>query len=177
MQGQANITAQDHRYRIAVAGAGYVGLSLAVLLARKHPVRLVDVVPEKVEMVNRRQSPIEDKEIEAYLHQEKLDLSATTDAVSAYADADFIIVAVPTNYDSEKNYFDTSAIEIVLKQVREVNRSAVVVIKSTIPVGYTAKLRRETGDHEMIAQDGNRFKVNPYFSACLQTTSNGKTTK
>lgn len=148
--GHPNFVTRDGKYRIAVTGAGYVGLSLAVLLARQHTVSLVDVVPEKVDMINRRQSPIEDREIKEYLSIEKLDLTATTEAETAYRDADFVILAVPTNYDCEKNSFDTSTIETVLCQVRKVNSSAMVVIKSTIPVGYTAKLRRETGDQKIL---------------------------
>ncbi len=148
--GGFNFTGGNCRLKIAVAGAGYVGLSLAVLLSRQYEVRIVDVVQEKVNMINRRKSPIEDAEIVNYLLSEKLDLTATADEKIAYDGVDFVIVAVPTNYDCEKNSFDTSTIEAVLRQVREVNDSAVVVIKSTIPVGYTAKLREETGDRKLL---------------------------
>ena len=135
--------------RIAVAGTGYVGLSLAVLLAQHNKVIAVDVVPEKVDLINRKISPFLDDDIERYLAEEKLDLTATLDSASAYKDADFVIVAVPTNYDSEKNYFDTSAVEDVIGLVKEVNPQAIIVIKSTIPVGYTEKIR-ERFDHKNI---------------------------
>ncbi len=127
--------------KIAVAGTGYVGLSLAVLLAQNHTVTAVDVLPEKVEMVNRRESPIQDDYIESYLAEKKLDLTATTDAEAAYREADFVIVATPTNYDPEKNFFDTSSVEEVIRVVRAVNPKAVVVIKSTVPVGFTRHIR------------------------------------
>lgn len=128
------------RYNIAVAGTGYVGMSLATLLAQHNDVTAVDVVPEKVEMVNRRISPIQDDYIEKYLAEKELSLKATLDGRSAYADADFVIVAAPTNYDSEKNYFDTSKVEQVIDLVLEVNPKATIVIKSTIPVGYCRSL-------------------------------------
>ena len=126
--------------KIAVAGAGYVGLSLAVLLAQKNSVEIVDVVPEKVEMINNHKSPIQDEYIEDYLANKELHLNATSDAVAAYWDADYVIVAVPTNYDSRKNFFDTSAVENVIDQVIECNPKATIIIKSTIPVGYTEEL-------------------------------------
>lgn len=129
--------------KIAVAGTGYVGLSMAVLLAQNHPVTAVDIVPEKVEMLNNRISPIRDEYIERYLAEKKLDLIATTDGESAYKDADFVIVAAPTNYDEEKHIFDTTAVEKVIDLVVQVNPEAIIVIKSTIPVGYTEKIRRE----------------------------------
>ncbi len=131
------------RYNIAVAGTGYVGLSLATLLAKHNHVTAVDVIPEKVEMVNRHQSPIQDEYIERYLAEEELDLFATIDAESAYSDADFVIVAAPTNYDSEKNYFDTSKVEQVIDLVLSVNPEATIVIKSTIPVGYCRSLYKK----------------------------------
>lgn len=128
---------------IAVAGTGYVGLSLATLLAQHHHVTAVDIVPEKVEMINRGQSPIQDEYIEAYLAEKKLDLTATLDGDGAYRDADFVVIAAPTNYDSQRNYFDTSAVESVIRQVMAVNPDAVMVIKSTVPVGYTQSIREK----------------------------------
>lgn len=128
---------------IAIAGTGYVGLSNAILLAQKNKVYAVDVVQEKVDLINQKKSPIVDKEIQEYLSEKELDLTATTDSQMAYKNADFIIISTPTNYDSEKNFFDTSSIETVLKIVKSVNPDAIVVIKSTIPVGYTEKIRKE----------------------------------
>ena len=130
---------------IAVAGTGYVGLSLAVLLAQKHHVTAVDILPEKVEKLNRRESPIQDDYIERYLREEKLDLTATLDADSAYRNAELVIIAAPTNYDSRLNHFDTSAVEAVIGQVMRANPDAFMVIKSTIPVGYTENIREKTG--------------------------------
>lgn len=129
--------------KIAVAGTGYVGLSIATLLAQHHKVTAVDIVPEKVEMINNRKSPIQDEYIEKYLEEKELDLTATLDAKGAYSDADFVIIAAPTNYDSKKNFFDTSAVEAVIKLVIEYNPDAIMVIKSTIPVGYTASVREK----------------------------------
>ena len=128
---------------IVVAGTGYVGLSLAVLLAQHNHVTAVDIIPEKVDMINHRKSPIQDEYIEKYLAEKTLDLSATLDGASAYRAADFVIIAAPTNYDSNKNYFDTSAVEAVIKLVLEVNPSAIMVIKSTIPVGFTKMVREK----------------------------------
>lgn len=136
--------------KIAVAGIGYVGLSLSVLLAQHHEVWAVDVVPGKVEMLNRKQSPIRDAEIEQYLREASLDLRATTDAEAAYRDADYVIVATPTNYDDEKDFFDTSYVEAVLQLVRKVAPGAVIVIKSTIPVGYTAAMREKYGTDRIL---------------------------
>ncbi len=136
--------------KIAVAGTGYVGLSLAVLLAQNHTVTAVDLVAEKVEMVNRRQSPIQDEYIETYLADKKLDLTATMDAKAAYRDADFVIVATPTNYDPAKNFFDTASVEAVIRLVTNTNPSAMIVIKSTIPVGYTEHIRREWGIENLL---------------------------
>ena len=136
--------------RIAVAGIGYVGLSLAVLLAQNNDVTAVDVVQDKVDLVNNRKSPIRDEDIERYLAQKELSLRATTDGASAYAQADFVIIAAPTNYDSKKNFFDTSAVEAVIRLVMEVNPSAIMVIKSTIPVGYTAAIRERTGSKNIL---------------------------
>lgn len=129
--------------KIAVAGTGYVGLSIATLLAQHHKVMAVDIVPEKVELINKRQSPIQDDYIEKYLAEKELDLIATLDAEAAYSDADFIVIAAPTNYDSKKNFFDTSAVEAVIKLVIQYNPEAIMVIKSTIPVGYTASIREK----------------------------------
>ncbi|MBQ1928191.1 MAG: nucleotide sugar dehydrogenase [Clostridia bacterium] len=136
--------------KIAVAGTGYVGLSIATLLAQNHKVYAVDIVPEKVDMINNRISPIQDNEIEDYLKNKDLDLTATLDAQQAYSDADFVVVAAPTNYDSEKNFFDTSAVEAVIKLVMEYNPEAIIVIKSTIPVGYTRSIREKTGSKNII---------------------------
>ena len=129
--------------KIAVAGTGYVGLSLAVLLAQHHQVTALDIVPEKVEMINNKKSPIRDAYIEKYLGEKELDLTATLDAKEAYSDADFVVIAAPTNYDSKKNFFDTSAVEAVIKLVIEYNPEAIMVIKSTIPVGFTASVREK----------------------------------
>ena len=131
--------------KIAVAGTGYVGLSMATLLAQKHSVMAVDIVPEKVEMINRRESPIQDEYIEKYFAEKQLDLVATLDAAAAYKDADYVIIAAPTNYDPKKNFFDTSAVENVIESVLSVNPSAIMVIKSTVPVGYTASVREKYG--------------------------------
>ncbi len=129
--------------KIAVAGTGYVGLSIAVLLSQKNEVTAVDVIPVKVDMINAKKSPIIDKEIEEYLATMPLDLKATTDGDSAYKNADFVVIAAPTNYDPDKNYFDTSAVESVIEQVLRVNKKAVMVIKSTVPVGYTESVRKK----------------------------------
>ena len=131
--------------KIAVAGTGYVGLSIATLLSQHHEVVAVDVVPEKVELINHRRSPIQDEYIEKYLAEKELNLKATTDAATAYRDADFVVIATPTNYDPVKNYFDTSHVEEVIQLVKEVNPDAIMVIKSTIPVGYTENIRKKMG--------------------------------
>lgn len=136
--------------KIAVAGTGYVGLSNAVLLAQHNEVTTVDIIQEKVDLINNKKSPIIDKEIEEYLTSKKLNLKATTDGISAYKNADFIIISTPTNYDPDKNYFDTSSIDAVMKVVKESGSKATVVIKSTVPVGYTEKLREDTGYKNMI---------------------------
>ena len=125
---------------IAVAGTGYVGLSIATLLAQHNTVKAVDIIPEKVDLINNKKSPIQDDYIEKYLAEKELDLTATLDAESAYKDADFVVIAAPTNYDSKKNFFDTSAVEAVIELVMKVNPDAITVIKSTIPVGYTASV-------------------------------------
>lgn len=129
--------------KIAVAGTGYVGLSIATLLAQHNRVTSVDIIPEKVEMINNRRSPIKDEYIEKYLAEKELDLTATLDAESAYRDADFVVIAAPTNYDSRKNFFDTSAVESVIRLVMECNTDAIIVIKSTVPVGFTASVREK----------------------------------
>ena len=136
--------------KIAVAGTGYVGLSMATLLAQHNHVVAVDIVPEKVEMINRRQSPIQDEYIEKYFAEKALDLTATLDAEYAYKDADFVIVAAPTNYDSKKNFFDTSAVETVIDLVLKYNSEAIIIIKSTIPVGYTETIRKKTGSDNIL---------------------------
>ena len=135
---------------IAVAGTGYVGLSIATLLAQHNHVTAVDIVPEKVEMINRRQSPIQDEYIEKYLAEKPLDLTATLGARTAYQNADFVVIAAPTNYESQKNYFDTSAVETVIRLVMEANPEAIMVIKSTIPVGYTESIRQKTGSKNIL---------------------------
>lgn len=136
--------------KIAVAGTGYVGLSLAVLLAQKNQVTAVDIVPEKVEMVNNKKSPIQDEYIEKYLVEKDLNLKATTDGTSAYKNAEFVIIAAPTNYDSNKNFFNTSAVEAVIELVMKVNPDAIMVIKSTIPVGYTESVRKKYNTNKII---------------------------
>lgn len=136
--------------KIAVAGTGYVGLSIATLLAQHNTVTAVDIIPEKVELINNRKSPIQDDYIEKYLAEKELDLIATLDAESAYKDADFVVIAAPTNYDSKKNFFDTSAVEAVIDLVMKYNPNAIMVIKSTIPVGYTKSIREKTGSENII---------------------------
>ena len=136
--------------KIAVAGTGYVGLSLATLLSQHHQVTAVDIVPEKVEKINKRISPIQDDYIEKYFGEKELNLVATLDGEKAYSDADYVIIAAPTNYDSKKNFFDTSAVEAVIDLVMKVNPDAIMVIKSTIPVGYTKSIREKTGSRNII---------------------------
>ena len=138
------------KYKIAVAGTGYVGLSIATLLSQHHHVMAVDILPEKVALINARKSPIRDDYIEKYLAEKELDLTATLDAKAAYADADFVVIAAPTNYDSQTQHFDTSAVEAVIRLVTEVNPNAVMVIKSTIPVGYTVSVREKFGSSNII---------------------------
>ena len=140
----------DRKYTIAVAGMGYVGLSIAVLLSHHHKVFAVDVVPEKIELVNNRKSPIQDDYIEKYLSEKELDLTATLDAKKAYSNADFVVIAAPTNYDSTTQHFDTFAVEAVIKSVMEYNPNALMVIKSTIPVGYTKSIREKMGSKNII---------------------------
>ena len=138
------------KHKIAVAGTGYVGLSIATILSQHHKVYAIDIVPEKVELINNKKSPIRDEYIEKYLAEKDLDLTATLDAKEAYSNADFVVIAAPTNYDSKKNFFDTSAVEAVIKLVMEYNPSAIMVIKSTIPVGYTQSIREKTGSKNII---------------------------
>ncbi len=135
---------------IAVAGTGYVGLSIATLLAQHNKVTAVDIIPEKVELIRQKKSPIQDDYIEKYLAEKELDLTATLDAEAAYRDADFVVIAAPTNYDSKKNFFDTSAVEAVIALVMQYNPNAIIVIKSTIPVGYTKSIREKTGSKNII---------------------------
>lgn len=141
---------RKEKYTIAVAGMGYVGLSIATLLAQHHKVYAVDVIPEKVEMVNQRKSPIQDEYIEKYLHEKKLDLTATLDTQLAYSEADFVVIAAPTNYDSSTQHFDTSAVEAVIELIMKYNPEAIMVIKSTIPVGYTKSIRKKTGSKNIL---------------------------
>ena len=136
--------------KIAVAGTGYVGLSIATLLSQHHQVTAVDVIPEKVDLINSRKSPIQDEYIEKYLAEKELNLTATLDGAKAYADADFVVIAAPTNYDPVKNYFDTSHVEEVIELVKNVNPHAIMVIKSTIPVGYTESVRKKLGTENVI---------------------------
>ncbi|RCG04466.1 UDP-glucose 6-dehydrogenase, partial [Enterococcus faecium] len=138
------------KYNIAVAGTGYVGLSIATLLAQHHQVTAVDIIPEKIELINKRKSPIQDEYIEKYLTEKELDLTATLDARSAYKSADFVVIATPTNYDSRTQHFDTSAVDSVIEVVMDVNPDTIMVIKSTIPVGYTESVRETTGSKNII---------------------------
>ena len=136
--------------KLAVAGTGYVGLSIAVLLAQHNTVYAVDIVPEKIELLKQKKSPIQDEYIEKYLKEKELNLIATLDAEMAYSSADYVIIAAPTNYDSRKNFFDTSAVEEVIRLVMKYNPNAIMVIKSTIPVGYTKQIREKTGSRRYI---------------------------
>lgn len=158
--------------KIAVAGTGYVGLSLSVLLSQHHCVTAVDILPEKVALINQRKSPIADRDIEEYLAEKELDLRATTDGDSAYSDADFVVIAVPTNYDPDKDYFDTSAVETVIGQVTRVNPDAVMVIKSTVPVGYTAAVREKLHNDNILfspefLREGHALHDNLYPSRII----------
>lgn len=148
----------EKKHTIAVAGTGYVGLSVATLLAQNNNVYAVDVIPKKVEMINQRKSPIQDEYIEKYLAEKELDLTATLDAELAYKNSEFIIIATPTNYDSNTQKFDTSAVEAVIKLVMEYNPNAIMVIKSTIPVGYTESIRKKTGSNNIIIVSDNNFQ-------------------
>ena len=141
---------KEGKLNIAVAGTGYVGLSIATLLAQHHHVTAVDIIEDKVNLINNKKSPIQDEYIEKYLAEKELDLTATLDAKAAYSGADFVVIAAPTNYDSQKNFFDTSTVEAVIKLVMEYNPNAIMVIKSTIPVGYTASVRKKMGSNNII---------------------------
>ncbi len=161
--------------QIAVAGTGYVGLSIAILLAQHHKVYAIDIIPEKVELLNKRKSPVIDKEIEEYLATKELYLTATLDVKEAYSNADIVVIAVPTNYDSNMNYFDTSAIEDVIKLVMKYNPDAIMVIKSTIPVGYTSSIREKTGSKNIIfspefLREGHALLDNLYPSRIIVGT-------
>ena len=136
--------------KIAVAGTGYVGMSIATLLAQRNTVYAVDIIPEKVEMINNKKSPIQDEYIQKYLSEKELDLTATLDAKEAYESAEYVVIAAPTNYDPQKNFFDTSAVEAVIGLVMKYNSDAIMVIKSTIPVGYTEAVRKKTGSSNII---------------------------
>ncbi|MCY7187476.1 nucleotide sugar dehydrogenase [Streptococcus gallolyticus subsp. gallolyticus] len=167
----------NHSYKIAVAGTGYVGLSIATLLAQHNHVTAVDIIPEKVELINNKKSPIQDDYIEKYLAEKDLDLVATIDGDSAYKDADFVIIAAPTNYDSEKNYFDTSAVESVIEQVLSVNKDAIMIIKSTIPVGYTDSVRAKYNTENIIfspefLRESKALYDNLYPSRIIVSTDN-----
>ena len=140
----------ESKLTIAIAGTGYVGLSNAILLAQHNRVWAVDVLPEKVDMINQRRSPIRDKEIEEYLAGKELDLTATLDGDKAYGEADFVIISTPTNYDPKKNYFDTSSVEVVIETVLRVNPKAIMIVKSTVPVGYTASVREKYGTDRIL---------------------------
>lgn len=162
---------------IAVAGTGYVGLSIAILLAQHNHITAVDIIPEKVEMINNKQSPIQDEYIEKYLTEKELDLTATLDAEAAYSNADFVVIAAPTNYDSKKNYFDTSAVESVIETVLKVNPNAIMVIKSTIPVGYTESVRKKYHSGNIIfspefLRESKALYDNLYPSRIIVSTDN-----
>ena len=150
VNGTAEEKKQHEPMNIAVAGTGYVGLSIATLLAQHNHVTAVDIVPEKVELINNKKSPIQDDYIEMYLAEKELDLTATLDGETAYKNADYVVIAAPTNYDSKKNYFDTSAVEAVIELVLKVNPDAIMVIKSTIPVGYTESVRKKYNTKNII---------------------------
>ena len=153
--------------KIAVAGTGYVGLSIACLLSQHNEVKAVDIIKEKVDMINNRVSPIQDDYIEKYLAEKDLNLEATLDAEYAYSDADFVVIAAPTNYDSKKNFFDTSAVESVIELVLKYNPSAIMVIKSTIPVGYTESVRKKFNTKDTFNKLGYKTKINTHTTSCI----------
>mgnify|MGYP000520848497 CR=1 FL=1 len=157
--------------KIAVAGTGYVGLSIATLLSQHHKVMAVDIVPEKVELINNKKSPIQDEYIEKYLAEKELDLTATLDAKEAYSDADFVVIAAPTNYDSKKNFFDTSAVEAVIKLVIEYNPEAIMVIKSTIPVGFTASVRENITATTLSSARNSCVRARLCTTTCIRAVS------
>lgn len=166
------------KFNIAVAGTGYVGLSIAVLLSQHNKVTAVDIIPQKVELINNKKSPIEDKEIEQYLATKQLDLKATTDGKSAYKEADFVIISTPTNYDDVKNYFDTSSVESVIEQVISVNPNAIMVVKSTVPVGFTEYVREKYDSQNIIfspefLREGRALYDNLYPSRIIVGVSSG----
>ena len=168
----------NHHYNIAVAGTGYVGLSIATLLAQHNHVTAVDIIPEKVDLINSRKSPIQDDYIEKYLAEKDLDLTATLDGASAYKNADFVVIAAPTNYDSKKNFFDTSAVEAVIELVLSVNPEAIMVIKSTIPVGYTVSVRKKYHTENIIfspefLRESKALYDNLYPSRIIVSTDTG----
>ena len=146
-----NSQCEENNMKIAVAGTGYVGLSISVLLAQHNDVYAVDIIPKKVAMINNKKSPIVDKEIEEYLAEKELSLTATLDAKEAYTDAEFVVIATPTNYDEKKNYFDTSSVEQVIETVMDINPDAIMVIKSTVPVGYTKNVRAKFNCHGKVS--------------------------
>ena len=171
---------KDHKTVIAIAGVGYVGLSMACLLSMKNKVYAVDIIQDKVDMINARKSPLVDKEIMERMQSEDLDLMATTDAVTAYQDADFVIIATPTNYDSVKNYFDTSSVEAVIDLVQKINPKAYIVIKSTIPVGYTTGLYAKYPDIHFLfspefLREGRALYDNLYPSRIIVGFPSGNT--
>lgn len=157
--------------KIAVAGTGYVGLSIATLLSQHHQVTAVDVIPEKVDLINRRKSPIQDDYIEKYLAEKDLNLTATLDGAKAYSDADFVVIAAPTNYDPVKNYFDTSHVEEVIELVKKVNPNAIMVIKSTIPVGYTESIRKNSTRIMSYSLPNFCVKAKPFTTIFIQAAS------
>lgn len=157
--------------KIAVAGTGYVGLSIATLLSQHHEVMAVDIIPEKVDLINHKKSPIQDEYIEKYLAEKDLNLTATLDAEVAYKDADFVVIAAPTNYDSKKNFFDTSAVEAVIKLVIQYNPDAIMVIKSTIPVGFTASVREKYHCDNIIFSPESCGSLKLFTTICTRAVS------
>ena len=157
--------------KLAVAGTGYVGLSISVLLSQYHEVVAVDIIPEKVNLINEGKSPIKDDYIEEYLENKSLNLVATLDAKTAYSDADFVIIAAPTNYDLEKNFFDTSAVETVIETVLDINPNAIMVIKSTVPVGYTQSVRNKYNANNILFSPEFLRESKALYDNCLLYTS------